>query len=270
MKKEINILGCGLMGTQIASLFSLIGYEVNVWNRKKINLNNLVRYKKFITKTLKIDDLGGPINFINKLEDLKDNITLESLIEDLEIKKNILSKIDKNIKKEIFTNTSSIQIHKINKRLNLLHFFNPISLKIAEINKNNVKSDEAHLIFEDLKKIGFELIEVRDFTGFAFNKILFAEISNFFFLIEKEGVKKESLLNLYKRIYSNLNILNTIDIIGVDTTIKIFENLNKEYNNFYIPNFLNLCLKKKILGKKNKSTIKLFFDSPEYPGKLND
>ena len=270
MRKKINILGSGLMGTQIANLFCIMGYEVNIWNRSKINANDLLKQKKFFLKILKVDDLGGSINFIKELDSLKNNVTLETLVEDLEVKKDVFKKIEQNVNKEIFTNTSSIQINKINLRLNLLHFFNPISLKIAEINKINVKSEEANSIFIDLKKIGFELIEVNDFTGFAFNKILFAEISNFFFLIEKEGVKKESLLNLYKKIYSNLNILNTIDIIGVDTALRIFENLKKDYNNFYIPNLLNLCIKKKILGKKNKSSIKLIFDSPEYPKNLNE
>lgn len=270
MRKKVNVLGCGLMGSQIANLFCIMGYEVNIWNRTKINLNNLLRQKRFLLKILQVNDMEGSINFTKELEDLKNNITIESLVEDLEIKKNIFKKIEQNIDKEIFTNTSSIQINQINKRLNLLHFFNPISLKVAEVNKINVQSQEGELIFLDLKKIGFELIEVKDFTGFAFNKILFAEISNFFFLIENEGVKKDDLVKIYKKIYSNFNILNTIDIIGVDTTISIFENLKKKYNNFYIPNFLNLCIKKKILGKKNKTSIKLIFNSPDYPNSLDE
>ena len=59
--KKINIIGCGLMGSQIASLFSIMGYEVNIWNRNKINQNNLLRQKKIILKLLKISDNNGPI-----------------------------------------------------------------------------------------------------------------------------------------------------------------------------------------------------------------
>ena len=46
--KKINIIGCGLMGSQIAGLFSIMGYEVNIWNRNKINHNHLLRQKKII------------------------------------------------------------------------------------------------------------------------------------------------------------------------------------------------------------------------------
>ena len=44
--KNINIIGCGLMGSQIASLFSIMGYKVNIWNRTKIDKITLLRQKK--------------------------------------------------------------------------------------------------------------------------------------------------------------------------------------------------------------------------------
>ena len=44
--KNINIIGCGLMGSQIASLFSIMGYKVNIWNRTKIDEIYLLRQKK--------------------------------------------------------------------------------------------------------------------------------------------------------------------------------------------------------------------------------
>ena len=48
MSIEINILGCGVMGSQIANLFSIMGYEVNIWNRTRINKDNLLRQKKLL------------------------------------------------------------------------------------------------------------------------------------------------------------------------------------------------------------------------------
>ena len=179
--EKINIIGCGLMGSQIAGLFSIMGYEVNIWNRNKINQNNLLRQKKIILKLLKISDNNGPIKIINNFDDLKDNITIECLAEDLELKKKFIEKLDKKITKEIFSNSSSIKTSEINKRLNLLHFFNPISLKIIEFNTISELSDGAEMIFADLRKLNFDLVKVGNFTGFAFNKILFAEISNFFY-----------------------------------------------------------------------------------------
>jgi len=59
--------------------------------------------------------------------------------------------------------------------------------------------------------------------------------------------------------------LSVVDLIGVDTTLNIFKNLKKEYDYYYIPRFLNICLDKKILGKKNKTSVKSIFDMDIYP-----
>ena len=257
------------MGSQIASLFSILGYEVSIWNRTKINKENILRQKKLILKLLKIQDNNGLVTILKDLEELKNNITIECLAEDVELKKKFITKINDKVNKEIFSNSSSIKTNTIHKRLNLLHFFNPISLKIVEFNKVHKLSNEAEMIFSDLKKMNFDLIKVENFTGFAFNKILFAEIANFFFLIEKENIDKVELLRIFKKINYNLNILSTLDLIGIDISLKILENLKKEYN-FYIPKILYMCKSKTIFGKKNKTTIKTIFDSPNYPTTTDD
>ena len=85
--KNINIIGCGLMGSQIASLFSIMGYEVNIWNRSDVDEKNLKRQKKIIIKLLKTEDRDGKINFIKNFNDLQNNITIESLAENIDLKK---------------------------------------------------------------------------------------------------------------------------------------------------------------------------------------
>ena len=252
--KNINIVGCGVMGAQIASLFSIMGYEVNVWNRTKINESNFLRQKKITLRLLKTKDDNGKINIIKNFENLENNITIESLAENIDLKKNFLTKLERKISKEIFTNSSSIKISKINARLNLLHFFNPIYLRIIEYKTINKLSNEAEMIFSDLKKLNFDLI---------------AQISNFFFLIEQENISKEEILTIFKKINNNLDVLNTLDLIGIDVSLNILENLKKEYN-FYVPEILYLCKSKEIFGKKNKTSIKSIFKSSNYPKIKND
>ena len=79
--KKINILGCGVMGSQIANLFSIMGYEVNIWNRTRINKDNLLRQKKLILKLLKISDNNGIIKIIDNFQEFSNNITIECLAE---------------------------------------------------------------------------------------------------------------------------------------------------------------------------------------------
>ena len=63
--------------------------------------------------------------------------------------------------------------------------------------------------------------------------------------------------------------MNTLDLIGIDISLKILENLKNEYN-FYIPKILYTCKLKKIFGKKNKTTIKTIFNSSNYPTTIDD
>lgn len=265
--KNINIIGCGTMGSQLACLFGMMGYNVNIWSRSNINLDKLEKQRKLLSRFLKIYDKNGSFNVVNSIEDLKNFITIECLAEDKELKINYFLSLSKVISKEIFTNTSSIKTSDIDERLSLLHFFNPISMKIIEYNKKNKLSDEATSLIEDLKKENFQMIEVSDFTGYAFNKLLFLEISNLFFLIEKENLNKKYLETILKHLNKDLDILNTIDIIGVDVCLKILENLNKDYNT-YIPRLLSFCFTQKILGKKNKTSVKTIFNSEKYPNNL--
>ena len=132
--KKINILGSGVMGSQIANLFSIMGYEVNIWNRTRINKDNLLRQKKLILKLLKISDNNGIIKIIDNFQEFSNNITIECLAEKFELKKKYLEDVSQKVSKEIFTNSSSIQTNKIGKKINLMHFFNPISLRIVEFN----------------------------------------------------------------------------------------------------------------------------------------
>ena len=53
---KINILGSGYMGKQIASLFTLIGFEVFIWyNRKETNLADNLNYE--VKKLEKVSEL---------------------------------------------------------------------------------------------------------------------------------------------------------------------------------------------------------------------
>ena len=46
-------------------------------------------------------------------------------------------------------------------------------------------------------------------------------------------------------------------MIGIDTSLCILENLNKDDINIYVPNILKDSVKKGILGYKNKKLLRL-------------
>ena len=55
----------------------------------------------------------------------------------------------------------------------------------------------------------------------------------------------------------NSDPIKIINIVGIDTSLAILENLYKEDKNIYIPNVLKVSVKNGILGFKNKKLLRL-------------
>ena len=145
---------------------------------------------------------------MDNLNNIKNFPTIECVSENLELKK-IFNKIFGYFDENIFSNTSSIDITKINKDINILHFLNPIFLGIVEIFKTKINSNGEDMI-KTLKHLNFSIVNMMSQNNIILNKIIFSEISEFFYLIEKE-----KLINLnyypFQKI-KNFNIINLIDV----------------------------------------------------------
>jgi len=254
---KINILGSGYMGKQIASLLTLIGFEVFIWyNQKEINLaDNLNHEVKKLEKFLKLKNTGK-INIIDQIDDLEENLTIETVKEDLHIKKKVINNL--NYKRNIFSNTSSLKLSDIGENVNGFHFMNPISMKYIEIcERKDYSKDDLHFVLEKLKKISYQIVNVQDTPGFLINKIIFKDISYFFYLIEKDNFDKQNILDIYKSKLNRNDPVRLINVIGVDTSLAILKNLNNYDKNFYVPKILEDAVSKNILGFKNKKLFKL-------------
>ena len=254
---KINILGSGYMGKQIASLFTLIGFEVFIWyNRKETNLADNLDYEvKKLEKVLKLKNTGK-INIIEQINELEENLTIETVKEDIDIKKNVINNL--KYKKNIFSNTSSLKLSDIGENINGFHFMNPISMKYIEIcEKNNYSKEDLKIVIEKLKEISYQVINVQDTPGFLINKIIFKDISYFFYLIEKDNFNKKDILDVYKNKMNRNDPVRLINIIGVDTSLAILKNLNNYDKSFYVPQTLQQAVSKNILGFKNKKLFKL-------------
>ena len=259
---NIIILGSGIMGRQISALMSLLDFNVTVFSRKnfikEINWN-----KKKLSKLLKIKLNENVINYNNFDENYNQNsLIIECVSENLGLKKKIYEKFQ-HVKFGYYTNSSSFLSSEISETTGLMHFFNPINLKILEVIqpvKINVKNDLVYeTILKRLKDINFKIFNVNPNRGYLGNSIIFFQISNFFYLYEKLKYNKDDIIDLSKELEINLDLLNIIDLVGVDTCYNILKNLNEKDKRFYIPNLFEKALEKNILGKKNKTSIKDLF-----------
>ena len=253
---RVNVIGSGYMGRQITAILSIIGFDILVWQKSNGNLTEEINKEiRKVEKILKLKSAGS-VKIVNELHKLENNITIETVIENLEIKKKIFENL--NYQENLFSNTSSIKLSSIGKNINGFHFMNPVTVKLIEICKiGNFSQDKLNLILNKLKKISYDVMDVVDSPGYMINKILFKDISFFFYLIEKENFRADEVKKIYLDSLKHSDPIKLVNLIGVDTCLHILINLNKYDNQYYIPKMLRDSVKLNILGNKNKTRFKV-------------
>lgn len=225
------------MGMQISSLLIIMGYKVNIFTK-----NFSLREKKFIIsnkifeKFFKIKQ-SGSFKIYENIRDLPKNHTIETLLEDLTIKKHILSKLDYKFDDIfLFTNTSSYNPKEINDNAYGLHFFNPIhQIKVVETTcSQNLTEGSAKFFFDDLKKLNFKIFKVKNNRGYVFNFLYFKRIALCYELMRKYGYKSNEIIEILDAFKTNNNFNEIINLVGKETTKKILKNLleNQNDNNY--------------------------------------
>src|SRR5215472_5549750 len=122
--KKVGVLGCGLMGSGIAQVSAVAGYDVTVLEQEQKFLDKgFAGIEKSLAKFAEKGSLKEPAATVRgrlkgttRREDLADcDIIVEAIIENVEEKKKIYSALDGIVKKEaIFaSNTSSISITEV-------------------------------------------------------------------------------------------------------------------------------------------------------------
>jgi 3-hydroxybutyryl-CoA dehydrogenase len=143
---KVGIIGSGTMGSGIAQVAATSGCIVKVYDT---NQGALDKSKAALEKVLlrliekeRIDGteknrIQGNISYVNSLKDLSDsNLTIEAIVENLEIKQKVFSELETYVSDEtiIASNTSSLSIASIASSLQKpercvgIHFFNPAPL----------------------------------------------------------------------------------------------------------------------------------------------
>ena len=253
---RVNVIGSGYMGKQIASLLSIIGFDILVCQKTSSNLIDEINSEvRKIERVMKFKSKGS-LKVVSDLKKLENNITIESVTENLKIKKEIFNEL--NFNENLFSNTSSIKLSDIGENINGLHFMNPITFKLIEIcPKKNFSNEKLSKLTNELKKNYYEIIFVKDTPGYVVNKILFRDISFYFYLIEVEKMKLNDINKIFKSDLKKLDPIKLVNLIGVDTCLEILKNLNKYNSDYYIPKIFQDSIDVNILGNKNKTKFRL-------------
>lgn len=279
--QTIGVVGAGSMGTGIANLAAINGFNVVLRDIEERFLENaLNRMSKFMDKSVSRGKLTeeqkqealSRIQTTTQLEVLKDvDIVIEAVIEDLTLKKEVFSSLDQIVREGVIiaTNTSSMSITEIASATNRpervagMHFFNPAQImKLVEVVRGYKTSDET---VEELKALSIKLakepVEVKkDSPGFIVNRIMLPQFIEAIKLVQ-EGVA--SYEDIDKAVKLGLNYpmgpFELQDFAGVDIGYHVMEYFKKEFNNnFYAP---PLLLKEIIrAGRYGKKTGAGFYE----------
>lgn len=271
---KVGVVGAGSMGSGIANLAAISGFQVILHDvEQKFLDNGLSRINKFMEKSIakgkmteeQKKEVLERIQVTTNLEDFKQaDIVIEAVIEDLEVKKSVFAKLDQITSDHVIlaTNTSSMSITEIASATNRpervagMHFFNPAQImKLVEVVRGYKTSDETVVELKEFaKKLNKEPVEVKkDTPGFIVNRIMIPQFIEAIKLLE-EGVATAE--DIDKAVTLGLNYpmgpFTLQDFAGVDIGYYVMEYMKNEFNDnrFAPPMLLKQLVRAGRLGRK--------------------
>jgi 3-hydroxybutyryl-CoA dehydrogenase len=282
--KKVGVLGCGLMGSGIAQVSAMAGYDVVVLEAdQKFIDKGFAGIEKSLGKLAEKPIEKGGITAEQKeaargrlkgtlsKQDLADcDLIVEAIIENVEIKKKTYAELDAIVKKEcIFaTNTSSISVTELMaatkrpERFIGLHFFNPVPLmKLVEVVRTIATAPE---VFDEAvefgKKVGKVPVRTQDKTGFIVNRLLVPYLLDAIRAYE-EGVGSISDIDNAMKLGCGypMGPFTLLDFVGLDTTYYITQVMFEEFKE---RRFASPALLKRLVlaGWYGQKTGKGFYD----------
>jgi 3-hydroxybutyryl-CoA dehydrogenase len=280
----VGVIGAGTMGQGIAQVCATAGYNVLLFDTSiaaiekgiesiKNNIDVLVSKGKLLDS--EAPDIIGRISSASAMTDVKANLIIEAVVENLEVKRKLFQTLeDINQKSCILTsNTSSIPITQISKGLKNpsrfagLHFFNPAPImKLVEVIRGTSTSDETIALLKDFViKLGKQPVIAQDSPGFIVNRVARHYYIEGLRLLEEGVSSVEGIDKLLRSSGFRMGPFELMDLIGVDVNFSVTSSM---YNAFHQdPKFRpsRIQQQKVDAGHHGRKTGKGFYDYETKP-----
>jgi 3-hydroxybutyryl-CoA dehydrogenase len=242
--KKVGVIGAGQMGTGIAHVIALGGYDVLLNDLKKeaveksfatIEKNMGRQVSKGIVKEADMKAAMKRLKFAPAFDSFSDcDMVIEAATEDEAIKRKIFIELCPKLKEAtlVATNTSSISITRLAATTDRpehfigMHFMNPVPLmELVELIRGIATEDDmfatVRTFVESLGKIP---AVSEDFPAFIVNRILLPMINEAVYTLY-EGVGTVEMIDKAMRLGAHhpMGPLELADFIGLDTCLAVMQ-----------------------------------------------
>ena len=274
--ETVGVIGGGQMGSQIAALSAMAGYETHVYDSDSKNLKSKIKFTEDNLVNLidkgryeksKLENFKKHLHSSESIDETINNksFVIEAVVERLDVKleifENISKKLDKNV--VLATNSSFIPASEIAKScdhptrfINMHFFYPPIRMDLVEISYPSETNKETIERTQNLgKDMGRTVITCKKETpGFIVNRML-AALTDEAYQLYDEGIAdfKDIDIAIKKGLNHPLGPFELSDYSGLDihyyAKLKIFNETNDPKD--YPKEFLEEKVKKGELGVKS-------------------
>jgi 3-hydroxybutyryl-CoA dehydrogenase len=254
--KSIAVLGAGIMGSGIAHVAALGGYQTvlydisnEILNRAQGQIQSNLQKAVELGKASKeqVDEALSSLRLSTELRDAAAcDFIIEAVPEIVELKIKTYTELDRLAPEHsVFaTNTSGLSVTEmaaVTKRAKKfigMHFFNPVhKMKLVEIIKGLETDEETFRATEEVgKRMGKETVLVRESPGFVTSRIN-ALIGNEAFYMLQEGIASAQDIDKALKLGLNhpMGPFEMVDLVGLDTRLSILTYLHQTLGEKYRP-----------------------------------
>jgi 3-hydroxybutyryl-CoA dehydrogenase len=272
--ERVGIVGSGIMGSGVAEVAAKAGIDVVLRSRQQATADAMLAgLEKSLAKQVERGKLEEPaakeiaarVSATDDLGALADcDLVLESVVEDLDVKKALFQELDGIVKEGaiLATNTSTLPVVELAMvtgrpdKVCGVHFFNPApAMSLVEVIAPMTASAET---IEAAKAFasacGKDPVEVKDRAGFIVNALLFPYLNNAVRMLEAGTASRDDIDTAMKGGCNfPMGPLALLDLVGLDTSLSILDALYEEFKD---PNYAAMPLLRRMvtagqLGRKS-------------------